>query len=192
MLFKQVAISARWWFHRAAGPCRSRDGQTHRKAACRARPLLSPDQTTEPLLQEVNAQHSLDGKARAAAFGASARRREWLDQTHQFCPRDDKTHLIEKHSLARALSDKLESAAGKTDFFSSSFNGFQVGIVVRVLLSFSWSIQLTISRFALHQTLSLLFNFEIEFLCCRDVTAVVCAFVLHHGGFDCCMENARP
>ena len=72
---------------------------------------------TEPLLQEVNTQHFLDGKGRTAAFGAGAHRREWLDQTHQLCARDDKTHLIKKHTLARALGDKLESAGGKANLF---------------------------------------------------------------------------
>jgi len=72
---------------------------------------------TKPLLQEVNAQHGLDGKGWTAAFGARARRCKRLDQTHQFPPRNNKAHLIEKHTLARALGDKLESAAGKADLF---------------------------------------------------------------------------
>jgi hypothetical protein len=46
----------------------------------------------KPLLQKMDVPHGLDGKARTAAFGARARRREQLDQTHQFPPR--KTKLI--------------------------------------------------------------------------------------------------
>jgi len=71
----------------------------------------------EQLLQKVNAQHGLDGKGWTAAFGARARRCERLDQAHQFSPRNNKANLIEKHTLARALGDKLESAAGKADLF---------------------------------------------------------------------------
>jgi len=80
---------------------------------------------TEPLLQEVDAQHGLEGKARTAAFGARARRRKWLDQTHQFCPRHNQAHLIEKHTLARALGDKLESGGGKADLFHARSTPFR-------------------------------------------------------------------
>ena len=79
----------------------------------------------EPLLQEVDAQHGLDGKARTTAFGACARRLKWLDQTHQFCPRHNQAHLIEKHTLARALGDKLESGGGKADLFHARSTPFR-------------------------------------------------------------------
>lgn len=72
---------------------------------------------TEPLLQEVNAQRRLEGKGRVAAFCARAIQRERLDPTQQLPPRNNPAHLIEKHKLARALHDKLESAAGKADLF---------------------------------------------------------------------------
>ena len=92
---------------------------------------------TEPLLQEVDVQHGLHSKGRTPAFGASACRRERLDQTHQRPPRNDPTHLIEKHTLA--LGDKLESGGGKADLFhlfSSSFrrvslSGFCRGSLAR-------------------------------------------------------------
>lgn len=94
---------------------------------------------TEPLLQEVNAQHGLDGKGRAVAFGARAHLREWLDQTHQFCSRDDKTHLIEKHTLARALGNKLQSVGGKADLFhvrSTTFRKLPLSGFCRPSLSY--------------------------------------------------------
>ena len=98
---------------------------------------------TEPLLQEVNSQHGLDCEGRAAAFDARAHRRERLDQTHQFSPRNNQAHLIEKHTLARALSDKLESAGGKADLFhvrsmtfrSASLSGFCRGSLTALKLS---------------------------------------------------------
>ena len=69
----------------------------------------------ELLLQEVDAQHGLHGNGRTAAFGACACWRQRLDQAHQLPPRNNQTHLIEKHTLARALGDKPESGGGETD-----------------------------------------------------------------------------
>jgi len=72
---------------------------------------------TETLLQQVNAQNGLEGKGLTTAFGARACRRERLDQTHQLPLRNSQVHLVEKHTLARALGDKLESAAVKLIYF---------------------------------------------------------------------------
>jgi hypothetical protein len=79
----------------------------------------------KPLLQEVDAQHGLDYKSWTAAFSARARRREGLDQAHQFSPRNNQAHLIEKHTLSCALGDKLESAAGKADLFHACSTSFR-------------------------------------------------------------------
>jgi hypothetical protein len=73
----------------------------------------------------VDAQHGLDGKDRAAAFDARAHRRERLDQAHQLPPWNNQAHLIEKHTLARALGDKLESGKGKADLFHLSSTAFR-------------------------------------------------------------------
>ena len=81
------------------------------------------------------------GKGRTAAFGARARRREWLDQTHQFPARINQAYLIEKHTLARVLVDKLQSAAGKADLFHlrstlfkpASLSGFCRGFLGNLL-----------------------------------------------------------
>ena len=80
---------------------------------------------TESLLQQVNAQNRLEGKGLTTAFGARACRHERLDQTHQLPPRSSQFHLVEKHSLARALGDKLESAAGKADLLHLHSNSFR-------------------------------------------------------------------
>ena len=71
----------------------------------------------KPLLHELNVKDTFDLEGRAAALGACVRRREWLDQTHQF-PQET-INLIKNHTLARAPNNKLESAGGKADFFIS-------------------------------------------------------------------------
>jgi len=70
----------------------------------------------EPLLQEVDAQHGLDRKRRATAFGAGCgcvRR----NQRHQFGPRHHQVHLVEELALARPLRLALVSALAQAHLF---------------------------------------------------------------------------
>ena len=71
----------------------------------------------EELLQQVNAQHHLGGKRRAACL---ARRRMWRNQHQQLRPRNHQIHLVQKLTLARAFGDQLESSLGKTHLFHGS------------------------------------------------------------------------
>ena len=84
----------------------------------------------------MNAQNGLEGKGLTTAFGARACRRERLDQTHQLPLRNSQVHLVEKHTLARALGDKLESAAGNADLLhlhSTSFRQCRFQAFAKVL-----------------------------------------------------------
>lgn len=62
----------------------------------------------EPLLDEVDAQHGLDGERWASALGARGRCM-WRDQRHQLCPGHHEVHLIEELALARSFGLALES-----------------------------------------------------------------------------------
>ncbi len=68
----------------------------------------------EELLQQVNAQHDLEGERRTPGLAAG---RIWGDQGEQFRPRDHLVHLVEKFPLARALHSKLKSGHSKADLF---------------------------------------------------------------------------
>jgi hypothetical protein len=63
----------------------------------------------EPLLQEMNAQHCLDGKRRTTA---TALGRVGHDQCNQLNPRHHAVHLVEEHALARALGRQVQSEVG--------------------------------------------------------------------------------
>ena len=69
---------------------------------------------TKPLLHEANTQQGEHRKRRPTGL---ARRRMRLNQRDQCGPRHQRVHLSEKFTLARALGDKLESAAGKAFLF---------------------------------------------------------------------------
>ena len=60
----------------------------------------------EPLLQEVDAQHRLDGKRRPAGLRSGAVR---LDQRHKLRPRHNAVHLVEELALARLLRRQLQT-----------------------------------------------------------------------------------
>ena len=63
----------------------------------------------EPLLQEVNAKHGLNGKRWASALGARSGC-VWRDQRHQLRPGHDQVHLVQELALASPLGLALESA----------------------------------------------------------------------------------
>ena len=88
-------------------------------------PPPSLDQTNRITAATSECTDRLEGKGLTTAFGARACRHERLDQTHQLPPRSSQFHLVEKHSLARALGDKLESAAGKADLLHLHSNSFR-------------------------------------------------------------------
>lgn len=69
------------------------------------------------LLQQMDAQHHLGGKLRPACL---ARRRMWRNQRQQISPRYHQVHLVQKHTLARAFGDQLESGLGKSHLFHGS------------------------------------------------------------------------
>ena len=68
----------------------------------------------KPLLQEVNPQHRLNGKGRAASL---ARRCKRLDHFNQLAPRHHQIHLIQELTFARALADQFKSGLCKCDLF---------------------------------------------------------------------------
>jgi len=70
----------------------------------------------EPLLQEVDTQHRLDGKRWSSALGARGRcmRR---DQRHQLGPGHHQVHLVQELALARPLGLALESALAQAQLF---------------------------------------------------------------------------
>ena len=75
---------------------------------CRIRP-------TKPLFQKVDAPMVSTAKLgrpplALASVGANGK------LTHQFSLRNNQAYLIEKHKLARALVDKIETAGDKADF----------------------------------------------------------------------------
>ena len=72
---------------------------------------------SKPLLQEVDAQHGLNGKRRASAFGRCATGCKRLNQANQFGPRHHQVHLVHKHSFARPFGDQFKSGGGKADLF---------------------------------------------------------------------------
>ena len=127
MLFEQVAIAQDGGLIRHSGHASIEAGELAVKRRVVQGLFHRWIRQAEPLLQEVDAQHGLYCKGRAAAFGARARRRERLDQPHQFTPGNHQVHLIEKHMLARALGDKLESATGKADLFHPCSTSFRQG-----------------------------------------------------------------
>ena len=79
--------------------------------------LHSRIRQTKPLLQEMNAQHGLEGEGRMITFGTRTCRSEWLDQTYQLTPQNNQVHLIEKQAFTRAFGEKLESVGDKADLF---------------------------------------------------------------------------
>lgn len=67
---------------------------------------------TKELLQQVDAQHGLERKGRAAhaALGCMA-----AQQAQQRCPRDDRIHLVKELALAGALGGQFKSSLSKAD-----------------------------------------------------------------------------
>ena len=80
---------------------------------------------TEPLLQEVDAQHRFHCKWRAPAFraGCGCIRR---NDCHQIRPRHDLLHLTQEHTLSRAPRLQLKTAhGGKAHLFHASTVSYQ-------------------------------------------------------------------
>jgi hypothetical protein len=67
-------------------------------------------------LDDVDAQHGLDGKPRASALGARYRRVR-RNQLHQLGPGHHQIHLVQEFALARPLGLALEFALAQAQLF---------------------------------------------------------------------------
>ena len=89
----------------------------------------------EELLQQMDAKHRLGGKRCTPRLAGRCMR---SNQGQLLRPMNDRVHLVQELTLARALGDKLESGVGKAELFHMNLinaRGIQLGDFCRPSLS---------------------------------------------------------